>query len=126
MNIAIAFGCSLLTGLTAVYCVLVWYGSGIWWALQYQPDSPPISIISLICLAPLPLPIWLTMIHWQLVAISSLVICLYWGRKRSVQLDSDNGYALPMAMHTIWILFAVCSHILGAMIPLLSIGHIIK
>lgn len=125
MNIPIVFSYSLLSGLTAVYCMLIWYGSGLWWSSYASSEPYKLPLISLLSLAPLPLPIWWTMIHWQALAIISLVISIYWGRKRCSQLGGDEGYTLPITIHTLFIFFAVCCHLLGAMLPMLSIGHVI-
>ena len=124
MNFSVLLGYSLLTGLTAFYCVLLLYASGLWWSFQISSDSLQIPLFSLITLAPLPVPIWWQMIHWQSLAVLSLSFCMYWGRKRSGRLNED-GCVLPMLMHVIWILFAVCCHMLGAVLPMLSVGTVI-
>lgn len=122
INLPIVFGYSLLTGLTAVYCVLLWYGAGLWWTFFSHSDSSHLPLLSRFCIAPLPLPIPLQMIHWQLMAIFSLLICIHWGIKSS---NRQKDIALPIAMHILWIFFAVCCHLLGALIPMVMIGHII-
>ncbi|MCF6247135.1 MAG: hypothetical protein L3J69_07215 [Desulfobacula sp.] len=125
LNLPIICGYSLLTGLTVVYCVLLWYGSGIWWSFYSPSDSYHLPLISLLFIAPLPLPIWWQMIHWQIPAVISLFICIRWGVRSAHRQNNDSTHVLPIAMHTLWILFAICCHLLGALIPMLMIGHVI-
>jgi hypothetical protein len=127
INLPFIFAYSLLTGLTAVYCFLIWYGAGLWWSFRPAGDSCQLPLMSILCIAPLPLPIWWQMIHWQFFAIFSLLICIRWGIKSArMQKNETAVHALPIIMHTLWIFFAVCCHLLGALIPMIMIGHIIK
>ena len=125
LPLPVIIGYSLLTLLTAVYCVLLWYGAGLWWTFYTPSATSHIPLISRLFMAPLPLPIWWTMIHWQLAAIASLLICITWGLKSTHKQNSDTAHTLPIVMHTLWIFFAVCGHILGALIPLLGVGYTI-
>ena len=126
MNLPIIFVYSLLTGLTAVYCVLIWYGAGMWWVFINHSDFGRLPLLSLFCLAPLPLPLPWQMIHWQFLAILSLIVCISRGISSSCKKNNDTGHALPIAVHTLWILFVICCHLLAAFMPMVAVGHIIK
>ena len=76
--------------------------------------------------APLPLPgVWLGAIHWQILAILSLLISIVWGRKRASEIDNQSAYTIPMIAHLAWILFAILLNAIGTLAPMISIGHII-
>ncbi len=125
MRIFLIYGYSVMVALTTVYCSLVWYAGSLFSVFLKVPvESQP--LITKLFIAPLPLPFWFGMIHWQLLAVLSLIICTGWGYKRTRNSDSDNGLALPMATHTAWIVFAICCHMLGAVMPMVGIGHIIQ
>ncbi len=126
MKLPNVYGYSLLTALTAVYCVLLWYGAGLWGVLYSPSEFGRLPLFSLLCIAPLPLPLLWQMIHWQFLAIISLFACINWGVKCARRENSNMGHALPMAVHTSWIVFALSCHLLGALIPMLSVGHAIK
>ena len=106
MHIPIIFGYSLLTALTAVYCVLLWYGAGLWGVLYSPSEFGSLPLFSLLCIAPLPLPLLWQMIHWQFLAILSLFICIRWGVQRARSAKNDVDISLPMVMHILWIFFA--------------------
>ena len=126
MSLLVKFTYSLLAGLTAVYCVLLWYGAGIWAIFFINADYGNIPLMSQLCLAPLPLSIWWRMIHWQFPAIISLVFCISWGMRCSRKENNDAGHVLPIVTHILWIFFAICCHLLAAVMPMLAVGHIIK
>jgi hypothetical protein len=111
----------LLAALTTVYCGVLWYASGIWSVHYLKAATTDLSLLSQICIAPLPLPIWWTMVHWQGLALFSLVICIIWGCVRNNKIGNGQGHAIPMVTHISWLLFAILCHILGILAPMLSV-----
>ncbi len=116
----------VLVALTSVYCGVIWYASGIW-AVHYQDaGQADLPFLTQVCIAPLPLPIWWTMIHWQSLAALSLIICVCWGCRRNRIIGYGQGHTLPMAVHIAWLLLAILFHILGILSPMLSVAYVIK
>ena len=70
----ISFLISFLT--TAMYCVLVWYVGNAFAVLGNQGGHSATSIFTKLTTAPLDLPLFLNMLHWQLLAGISFVICV--------------------------------------------------
>ncbi len=114
----------ILFGLTSAYCAAIWYGSGIWSAYFQRAAQTQWPLITQITIAPLPLPIWWTMIHWQAPAVFSFILCFIWGIMRNRKLGHSQGHALPMAVHLAWLLFAILCHLLGILVPMLSVAHV--
>lgn len=125
MRLSMIYGYALLVAMTVMYCLLAWYGAGIWSVFYPSTADQTIPVISLICIAPLPLSIWLGMIHWQLLAIISLIVSITLSVKRSKEWSEQNDLSLPLVLHLGWIVFAICCHLVGAMAPILTIGAVI-
>lgn len=124
LPILLAYG--LLVALTSVYCGVIWYASGIWSVHYLERATTDLPLISKYCIAPLPLPIWWTMIHWQALATLSLAICICWGAIRNNKIGNGQGHAIPIAIHLAWLLFAILCHILGILAPMLSVDYVVK
>ncbi len=114
----------ILLGLTSAYCAAVWYASGIWSIYFHQSAEMQLPLITQITIAPLPLPLWWNMIHWQAPAILSFFLCFIWGIMRNRKLREGQGHALPMTVHISWVIFAFFCHLLGILSPMLSISPI--
>ncbi len=121
MRISVVYGYLLMTAMTFVYCILAWYGANLW--AMFLTEQTEIPLFTLIFIKPLPVSFWWGMIHWQLVAFLSLAICIWWGLKRSNGSNGEDGAALPIVLHTAWILFAICCHLLAAVMPMVGIGY---
>ncbi|MCK5071027.1 MAG: hypothetical protein KAR01_10810 [Desulfocapsa sp.] len=125
MNPVIILIYLLLSGITATYTILLWYGAEVWAAFFIQSDYGSVPFFSTLFLAPLPLPIWYHMIHWQTFAILSLLCCIVWGAKRSRVNNSDAAHLLPITLHTLWIIFVTSCHLVAAVLPMFAVGKII-
>lgn len=126
MRFPVLFGYFVLTAMTAVYSVLIWYAGNLFSVFLSTQAASRLPLITQLSIIPLPLPLWWNMVHWQALSVVSLVICISWGVKRVKWGDSDTEHALPMVIHTGWIVFAICCHMLGALMPMLMIGHILE
>jgi len=124
-RVSILLGYLLLSAMTIVYCVLIWYAGNLFSVLVDKLETGNLPLITLISITLLPLPFLWTMIHWQLAAVLLLIFCISWGFKRSQSQGSDEGHTLPMVTYTTWIVFAICCHLLGAIVPTLMIGHVL-
>ncbi len=126
LRMPILFGYLLLFGITIVYCILIWYAGNLFSVFIDKPETMRLPLATLLFIMPLPMPFLWAMLHWQLLAVLSLAICFSWGLNRSKFSGGNEGHALPMVIHTAWIIFAVCGHMLGAIVPFLMVGHVIK
>jgi hypothetical protein len=97
----------------------------MWWIFFNRADFGSLPLLSHIGLAPLPLPIPWQMIHWQLLSICFLFICVTRAVKMSREHRDAADYAPVLILYTVWILFAVCFHLLAAVLPMVSVGHVI-
>ena len=125
MRVSVIYSYLLMVATTAVYCLLVWYGGNL--TVLFSPwggQSPP--LFTQLCIVPLPLPVLWNMIHWQTPAVLSLVVCISWGVRKAKRTDGDAELALPMVVHTGWIVFAICCNLLGGIMSMLEIGHVLK
>ena len=125
MPLIIMLTYALLTGLTAVYCILLWYGAAMWGIFFNHADFGSLPLISRIGLAQLPLPVPWQMIHWQLLSICFLFVCITHAAKMSREHRDAADYTPVLILYTVWILLAVCFHLLAAVLPMVSVGHIL-
>ncbi len=123
MPLVIRLSYALLTGLTAVYCLLLLYGSTLWGFFFNRSDFGSLPFISRVGLVQLPLPAPWQMIHWQLLTLSFLIICVSHAVKMSQQDRDEVEYMPVLILYVGWILFAVCFHLLAAVLPMVSVGH---
>ena len=125
MRISVIYGYLLMVTTTAVYCFLIWYCGNLTTLFPLGGEGASLPLFTTLCISPLPLPKWWNMIHWQVLAILSLIFSISTGIKRSGSYDVEDGLTFALVLHTSWIVFAICCHMLGAIMPMLSIGHII-
>jgi hypothetical protein len=126
MRISIIYGYLLMVATTAVYCFLIWYCGNLSTLFPLGGEGADLPLFTALCISPLPLPMWGNMIHWQVLSILSLIFSIVAGIKRSGSNDMEGGFIFALILHTGWIVFAICCHMLGAIMPMISIGHIIK
>ena len=125
MRMSAIYGYILMVATTAVYCLLIWYCGNLT-TVSHMGANQPLPLFTTLCITPLPLPMWWNMIHWQLLAVISLILSIATGIKRSNSYNMEDGHTFAMVLHTSWIVFAICCHMLAAVMPLIAIGHIIK
>jgi len=112
----------LLTLMTIAYCVAIWYGIAICnaYLANISTSLPTFGFF----IAPFPMSgIWFGAIHWQVIAVGSLVWSFIWGRRRANQSNNDSEYMLPMMIHLAWVVLALLLHAIGAMAPMIEIGY---
>ncbi len=126
MVFSVLFTYFVIFCLTCAYAIVLWFASGIWSLIVKESGEMALPLISQITIAPLPLPLWWTMIHWQAFAFLSLLVCFIWGCSRNKIIRNGQGHVLPMIGHIAWLLLAILLHILGILSPILSIGHVVQ
>ena len=126
MILPVLLGYALLVALTSIYCGVIWCASAIWSVNYLKTAQADLPLISQVCIAPLPLPLQWTMIHWQALATFSLVVCICWGCVRNNKIGNGQGHAIPISIHIAWLLFAILCHILGILAPMLSVAYVIQ
>ncbi len=126
MRISVVYGYLLMAATTAIYCLLIWYCGNLSALFPLGGEGASLPLFTTLCISPLPLPIWWNMIHWQVIAVLSLIFSIVTGIKRSVSYDMEDGLIFALILHTAWIVFAICCHVLGAIMPMISIAHTIK
>jgi hypothetical protein len=97
----------------------------MWGVFFNRTDLGGLPLVSRIGLAPLPLPIPWQMIHWQLLSICFLVLCINHAVKLSREHQNTADYAPVLVLYAVWILFVVCFHLLAAVLPMVSVGHVL-
>ena len=105
---------------TLAYCLAAWFISGIWSTLV--PDQDSVSRLAVIAIRPLPLSMEYAMLHWQLLAVFSLIAHCFWGARRAA-LIGEGGYALPLLCHYGWLFSALCLHLAGALAGFVSVVY---
>jgi len=126
MRLSIVITYAVLGSMTAAYSATIWYASNIWSLLIHESGKSAITSLSMFSIAPLPGSLWLSVIHWQLLAIGSFVGAIIWGRSRIRKTENTDAIVLPAVLHTAFILLLVIWHSLGVIAPLLSIGYVIN
>jgi len=127
MPVVLSVSCAFVSAITIVYCFLLWYCSGIWWTVFGRPDFGSLPFLSLVGMAPLPvLPIQWQMIHWQLVALGVLFFSIRASigcfRRHPEDMTAPVIVLFPCIA---WIFLAILFHALAALLPMVSIGHIL-
>ena len=123
MTVRVAYVLSI--AITIVYCAAIWYASGIFSVFFGTYEEGEFSLFLLLSIVPLPVSIWFGAIHWQLLAIASLVSSYVWGVSRASRVGGDQAFALPIVIHLAWIVLLVLWHALGAMSPMITVGHVL-
>lgn len=107
---------------TAAYALSAWYIAGLWSTLV--SDSLNVSRFSAWTVRPLDLPAEYGMLHWQLVAVLSLLLHSYWGLRRT-RVVGPSGFVLPLFCHLGWLLTAFLLQVCGLLISFVSVGYVI-
>ncbi|MFT7286128.1 MAG: hypothetical protein ACI87W_000232 [Halieaceae bacterium] len=105
---------------TVSYCLAAWCISGLWSTLVSDPVNVP--VLAALTVRPLPLSMEYAMLHWQLLALLSLLGNGYWSVRRSSKMGED-GYVLPLLCHYGWLFSALCLHLAGALVGFVSVVY---
>jgi hypothetical protein len=108
---------------TVVYCLVAWYLSALW-SINIG-DSALVSTFSVYTIKPLFPNSEYAMIHWQLLAIISLVGNFLWAGKLLKASGEIQQIALPFGVHTCLLLFALLAHIAGGLIPFIAVAQVL-
>jgi len=114
----------LAIALTAAYIVTAWYLSALWSTLV--PNHTDIPTLSACLIKPLPLSIEFGMLHWQLLAIFSLIVNSIWGFGRIKRSSTIDAIALPFLTHVGWLLLFLMLHVAGLLASFVIIAYTIK
>ncbi len=106
---------------TGAYCIAAWYLSALWSTLVVDQES--IVQLSAYTIKPLPLSLEFRMLHWQLLAVTSLVINLIWGFRRVRLTGGDSSFSLPLCCHLSLLLFSLFMHLAGGLACFVAIGY---
>lgn len=118
--------CLLISLLATIfYCVVVWYGGNLFAILSDQNGSANISTFSTWAILPIELSISFNMIHWQLLAVASFLLCLFMILKPSEHDEDGSNITLPLVNHYGVLLLLIFINISGFVISFVAVGHVI-
>lgn len=107
---------------TILYCLFVWYAIALWSTLSHFDQSP--SFFTQFAIEPLQnVPIYLHAIHWQIAAILFLIYNFY--SENRYEHNNTKNTERTLLLQVTWIMISIFIHLLGAMIPMISIGYMI-
>lgn len=112
---------ALAVSLTVAYWIVAWYLSAIWATLVV--DQEAISRLSAYTIKPLSYSAEYAMLHWQSLALGSLIINMVWGLKRFSGTRDTNNLVLPFCCHLGWLVLAVFLHIAGGLASFVMIAY---
>ncbi len=114
----------VLSLLTAGYCWLIWLGMGAFQAWMPAELAEYLPLVSRVAMSPL-LQMPYHAFHWQLLAAAILLGCALWGAWRSRESGGPEAHLLPAVVVVAWILLSVCWHLVGALVPMVSVAQVL-
>ena len=113
-------GIILATAATIAYCISAWHLSGLWSTLINDPNL--VAEFSIYTIKPLPLSFEFAMLHWQLLAMASLIFNVIWGLRLIKEAENSHMIALPLVCHLSWLVLATFLHIAGALASFIAVA----
>lgn len=101
---------------------MAWHVSGLWQTLVTDQDQA--GGLAALFVKPLPLSMEYSMLHWQLLALLSLILHGLWAGRR-ILAGMASPLDLPLLCHLGWLATATALHVVGLLSDFIVVQYIL-